>query len=169
MRRPDEVVVHTQGTQGPATSSQLLLAYAIGAFGLAINSMTIFLLPLRADELGGSVALIGLLVGTKAFVEAVCSIPIGRFIDRIGPRRAFVAGALGTSLTCAGFLAVDAPVALLPLQVVLGVTRTLGWVASQVYIGGSPRRRARPTPAASASAPTRARSSARCWWVRSRR
>lgn len=122
---------------GPVGSrTHLALTYASGGFGLAMNAMIQFLLPLRADELGASLGLIGLLVGSKAVVEALVSVPLGRVIDRIGPRRAFILGTLGTAVTALAFTAVTTPLWLLPIQAVLGVVRPLAWVGSQTYVAG---------------------------------
>ena len=62
------------------------LAYMTGGFGLGLNAMMSFLLPLRAVGLGMSIGVIGVLLGVKGVVEAVTSISIGGLIDRIGPR-----------------------------------------------------------------------------------
>ena len=57
------------------------LAYLTGGFGLALNAMMSFLLPLRAVDLGISIGLIGVLLGVKGAVEAMVSVPIGGLID----------------------------------------------------------------------------------------
>lgn len=118
----------------PAAGRLPLLAYATGAFGLAMNAMVTFLVPLRADELGATLPVIGVLVGMKALMEALLSVPLGRVIDRIGARWAFVAGAGGSAVVILGFVASPVVWALFLCQALLGVTRPLGWVGSQTYV-----------------------------------
>jgi MFS family permease len=118
------------------TRSQRLLAYTTGAYGLSINAITFFLVPLRADELGAGVGLIGLLVGTKALVETVTSVPLGAFMDRTGPRRSLVLGTAATALVALGYLAASSVPVLFLMQVVLGLARPLGWVGGQSYAAG---------------------------------
>lgn len=111
-----------------------LLPYATGAFGLAMNAMLAFLVPLRADELGASLPVIGVLVGMKALMEALLSVPLGRVIDRVGARRAFQVGAAGSAVVALGLSASPTVWALFVCQALLGVTRPLGWVGSQTYV-----------------------------------
>lgn len=112
------------------------VAYASGAFGLAVNSMVQFILPLRAAELGISLASIGVLLGVKGLVEAVSSVPVGGLIDRIGAKRAFTVGAATSAIIGCGFALTDSFVGLLVLQALLGAVRPLGWVGSQSYVTG---------------------------------
>lgn len=122
---------------------QLLSSYVTGAFGLGINAMVVFLLPLRASELGVSLGIIGVLVGAKALVEAVLSVPLGAVVDRIGARRAFILGAGLSALVSIGFAVAASPWGLLAASVALGVVRPLGWIGAQTYVaslGGSQER-----------------------------
>jgi MFS family permease len=118
------------------TRRQRLLAYSTGAYGLSINAITFFLVPLRAAELGAGVGLIGLLVGTKALVETLTSVPLGAFMDRTGPRRALLLGTAGTALVAVGYLFASTVAVLFLLQVILGLARPLGWVGGQSYAAG---------------------------------
>ena len=118
------------------TRRQRVLAYSTGAYGLSINAITYFLVPLRADELGAGVALIGLLVGTKALVETVTSVPLGAFMDRTGPRRSLLLGTGGTALVALGYVFTTSILVLFVMQVILGLARPLGWVGGQSYAAG---------------------------------
>lgn len=127
------------GNDGPSGGArprrfQLFLAYVSGGFGLAFTSMVGFLVPLRAHELGASTDLIGLIVGAGALVPAMVSVPLGRLIDHVGPRRAFLLGGSGSAVLVAALAAAPTPLALLLLQLPLGGTRTLAWIASQSYV-----------------------------------
>ncbi len=112
------------------------LAYLTGGFGLAFNSMITFLLPLRANDLGISIAWIGVLLGTKGLVEAVVSVPVGGLIDRIGPRRAFIIGTAGVSMIIVLFGLATTVVALLLLQAAAAVLRPMAWLGAQSFVSG---------------------------------
>lgn len=119
----------------PGTHRLAPLAYVIGAFGLAMSSQVNFLVPLRARELGAGFDVIGLIVGSGALAAAASSVTSGAAIDRLGPKRAFVVGALATAGVSVGFMVVQASYWwFLVLQPLYGVVRNLGWVASQSYI-----------------------------------
>ena len=112
----------------------LWVAYVVGAFGLGIAHQANFLVPLRANELGASLEVIGLLVGAGALVPAVASVPLGRLIDVLGPRRSFIISAAVSAVVSLLFVTVTSYWVLMGLQLVLGGVRTLGWLASQTYI-----------------------------------
>jgi len=113
-----------------------LLAYLTGGFGLALNAMMNFLLPLRATDLGISIGLIGVLLGVKGAVEAVASVPIGGLIDRMGPRRAFLIGTAGSTALIVLYGLATSVLALLVLQMAVGVLRPMAWVGSQSFVSG---------------------------------
>lgn len=118
------------------TRRRRVLAYSTGAYGLSINAITYFLVPIRADELGAGVALIGLLVGTKALVETVTSVPLGAFMDRTGPRFSLLLGTAGTALVALGYVFTSSILVLFLMQILLGLARPLGWVGGQSYAAG---------------------------------
>jgi DHA1 family inner membrane transport protein len=118
------------------TRTQRLLAYALGGYGLSMNGLSYFLVPLRAHELGASLTTIGVLLGVKALTETVFSVPLGAFIDRLGPRRAFLLGYGATAAIGLGFMTASSVVALFALQFGVGVVRPLGWVGGQSYVSG---------------------------------
>lgn len=115
------------------------VAYALGGFGMAVNAMVQFLLPLRAVELGIGIAAVGLLLGVKGVVETFASVPIGSLIDRIGARRAIVLGAGATAALGLVYAAATSLLVLALAQVALGLVRPLGWVGSQAYVSGMRR------------------------------
>ncbi|HSG79641.1 MAG TPA: MFS transporter [Acidimicrobiia bacterium] len=121
---------------GADAGPKRFLAYAVGGFGLGANSMVQFLLPLRADELGIGIGLIGVLLAIKAVVEAATSIPLGGFIDRVGARRALLIGTGGSALVASLFTVADSFILLAAVQIAYGVVRPLGWVGAQTYIAG---------------------------------
>ena len=112
------------------------LAYLTGGFGLAFNVMMTFLLPLRASDLGIGIGVIGLLLGVKGAVEAVVSVQVGGVVDRIGPRRAFIIGTAGCTLLVALYALATTLLALVLLQLAVGVLRPMAWVGSQSFVAG---------------------------------
>ena len=122
------------GQQAPHSRSTLWLAYVSGGFGLAMFAQVSFLVPLRARELGASFDVIGLLVGAGALAPAILAVTLGAVVDRLGPKHAFVLGTGAASIIWALFLFVSNYWWLLPLQLILGPSFSLGWVASQSYI-----------------------------------
>ena len=118
------------------SSRRRLLAYASGGFGLAMNGMVQFLLPLRAAELDIGIGVIGVLLGAKAFVEAFMSVPLGGFMDRVGTRKAYIIGTGASTVIALGYFFATSVAVLLLLQLLLGVVRPLGWVGAQSYVAG---------------------------------
>jgi MFS transporter, DHA1 family, inner membrane transport protein len=126
------VVAHVE--EARTRSRRVLVAYVIGAFGLAISAQINFLVPLRARELGAGFDVIGLIVGSGALSAAALSVTSGAIIDRLGPKWAFIVGATGTAAVSISFVSVTNYWWFLALQPLHGVFRNLGWVASQGYI-----------------------------------
>ena len=118
------------------SSRQRFFAYMMGGYGLSLNALTAFLVPLRAVDLGVPLALIGVLVGVRSIAETLLSVPLGRWMDKVGPRTAFVAGAATTALLGVGFFLASNIVALFALQLLIGASRPLGWVGGQSYVSG---------------------------------
>ena len=112
------------------------LAYLTGGFGPGFNAAMAFLLPLRANDLGISIAWIGLLLGTKGLVEALVSVPVGGLVDRVGPRRAFIAGTASCSLILVLYGLATTVIPLLLLQGVVAVLRPGAWLGSQSFVAG---------------------------------
>ena len=112
------------------------LAYLTGGFGLAFNAMMTFLLPLRANDLGIDIAAIGLLLGAKGAVEALVSVPVGGLVDRIGPRKGFIIGTASCTVLVALYASATTLLALVALQLLVGVVRPMAWVGSQSFVAG---------------------------------
>jgi len=112
----------------------LLLAYLSGAFGQAMTAQVTFLVPLRAFELGANFDVIGLIIGASGLAAALSSVSLGAVIDRLGPKRSFVLGTATTALLSVLFVFITSYWWFFLLQPLVGVSRNLGWVASQSYI-----------------------------------
>jgi MFS family permease len=127
------------GDAGPAmilSRWQLLLAYAAGPFAFSFGGMMRFLVPIRASELDAPLVIIGLIVSAGALVPALTSIPSGALADRIGARWAYVLGTYTSALVAFAFAFVRSYWGMLALQLVLGLFRSVAWVAAQTYITG---------------------------------
>ncbi|WP_116947630.1 MFS transporter [Jiangella endophytica] len=124
------------GIVSEVTARHRFLAYAVGGFGLSMNAVLYLLVPLRADELGAGVGVIGLLIGVKALFETVLSVPMGAFMDRVGAKRSIQIGTAATALVGVGMMAASSLWLLFVLQALMGVVRPLGWIGGQSYAAG---------------------------------
>lgn len=118
------------------STKQRFLAYAMGGIGLGSNAFVYFLLPLRAYEMGVGIGVIGLLLGTKSLTEAITSVPVGSFIDRVGPRRACMLGSAGVALAGLAFALAPSVLVLFAVQLALGIIRPMAWIGGQAYAAG---------------------------------
>lgn len=116
--------------------TQRFLAYCMGGIGLGTNAFLYFLVPIRAYELGVSIAIIGLLMGTKGLVEAVTSVPAGAVIARIGPRAACLIGSVSVVLCAVAFAFATSILWMFVIQVAIGALRPLAWIGGQSYAAG---------------------------------
>lgn len=113
---------------------RLLGPCVMGGYGLAMNGVLLLLVPLRALEQGVSAGEIGLLVAAGSVLPALASVQLGAVVDRVGAKRSFLLGTGTSAILAAGFVVVEAYAGLLGLQLLLGLARTLAWVASQTYV-----------------------------------
>lgn len=120
----------TPGSQPPAIG----LAYLTGSFGLGLMSVFSLLVPLRAQDLMAPVAVIGIIVGAAGLAPLFLAVPLGQVIDRVGARRAFVIGASLSTLISIAFVFVDHYWALFALQLTIGISKSMSWVAAQTYV-----------------------------------
>lgn len=116
------------------TTTQRLLAYSLGGYGLSMNGLAYFLVPLRGLELDASLVVIGFLLAVKSLAETVFSVPLGAVIDRIGPRTSILLGCAATVALGFGLMAASSVAALFVAQFMLGLIRPLGWVGGQSYV-----------------------------------
>ena len=100
---------------------------------------------LYATSLGASLGQIGLVVGVQSAVAVVSGLLWGRVADRIGRRKPFIVGAVGSmALTSLAIAQVPSWPWLVPLHVLLGVAQGSQQVSSLALMGdileGHPRR-----------------------------
>lgn len=106
----------------------------MGCYALAMNGVLLLLVPLRALGEGVPAGKIGLLVAAGSVLPALASVHLGAVVDRLGAKRCFLLGSGWSAVLSATFVFVDAYKGLLGLQLLLGLARTLAWVASQTYV-----------------------------------
>ena len=119
-------------------------SYLLGAFGLGMSAQVLFLLTLRARELGASFEVIGLIAGLTIAAPALFAVVTGAFVDRIGPMPSFVLGALFAGATTVMLIVVTDHRWFLVLGPVVGTCMTTAWTASQSQVTGLGSRRERP-------------------------
>ena len=110
-------------------------AVLVGA-GTALFWTSLYLyvpiLPLHAEKLGSSLAMVGLIVSSYALAQVALRIPVGVAADIVGRRKPFAAGALACStLGALGLAVAPDPWTLFAARALTGVAAT-GWVAISV-------------------------------------
>lgn len=110
------------------------LAYFASAFGFAAMVMPGFLVPLRAQELGAPLAIIGLVVGAGSVLPAFLSVSAGALSDRLGPRRVYMYSALVAGVAALLSALTTSYWMLGVLQLAAGLAASFVWLASQAYL-----------------------------------
>lgn len=91
--------------------------------------------PLFAEELGASLAYIGLLGSLVGLTRLLTSMPIGALSDLHGRRRVIAAGMLFFSLSTFLYTIVSDPLFLLPLRALYGMALTATFFIGIAYVG----------------------------------
>jgi len=114
----------------------------LGGLAAGLYAWAGLLVPLWAVELELPPPAVGLVAGAAAVLPTLCAIPAGALSERLGPRRLLgLAALLAAGAALAGPLARTLE-ALVALQLVGGLGRSLVWLAAQAYLvrlGGGPR------------------------------
>ena len=100
----------------------MFLAFAFAYFFSALlRAVTATLAPAFSAELGLSSADLGLLAGAYYLGFSVMQLPLGRWLDRVGPRRVLLGFLCVAVLACAGFAQADGFVGLWVARALIGV------------------------------------------------
>ncbi|HET9976125.1 MAG TPA: MFS transporter [Burkholderiaceae bacterium] len=100
----------------------MFLAFALAYFFSALlRAVTATLAPAFSTELGLSAGDLGLLAGAYFFGFAATQLPLGGWLDRIGPRRVLLALLAVAVLACVGFALAASFGALLAARALIGV------------------------------------------------
>jgi MFS family permease len=107
---------------GAALAARIFLAFAFTYFFSALlRAVTATLAPAFSSELGLRAADLGLLAGAYFFGFAAMQLPLGRALDRFGPRRVLVALLALAVLGCAGFALAGGLPGLIAARALIGV------------------------------------------------
>ena len=109
--------------------------FAVGFFGLGFVPMMTVAVPLWALDIGATPLMIGLVLGARAALSVVLSIPGGALMDRLGINRIAAAAALSTALLFPLYPVLPSVAALIVLQLLTGFAQALVWMAAQAHVG----------------------------------
>lgn len=122
------------GRTQPAVFSGPFARVTIANFFFFLNFASFFLLPLYVKALGGSDAMVGVVMGTGGTATFLVLPLVGLGIDRIGRRRFLILGAAGMTLASMSYLWVDTigPTLLL-LRVLQGASFAAAFTATTTF------------------------------------
>jgi len=116
--------------------------YATGLFSGSQTALIAVVLPLWLLYLDASPVMIGLALGSYNLLPFFFSVHGGALMDRLGARRVMIAFALVGALTPLLYPVLPFIWAVFALQMIGGLTSTMGWVGAQTLVGqlmkGSP-------------------------------
>jgi MFS transporter, DHA1 family, inner membrane transport protein len=121
------VIRHLRGERGA-------LLYVVGAIGSGGYVYTAFLAPLWALALGAPPAVVGLIAGAGALLASLLTVPAGALVDRRGARPVLCGAAALAAAATLLFPFAQGYWWLMPLQIAVGLGRTVAWVAAQTYL-----------------------------------
>jgi predicted MFS family arabinose efflux permease len=110
-----------QGRLGPTAVALIFLAFAFTYFLSALlRAVTATLAPVFSVEFGLAAADLGLLAGAYFFGFAAMQLPLGRALDRYGPRRTLLVLVSVAAVGCAGFALAPNLVGLIAARLLIG-------------------------------------------------
>ena len=109
--------------------------FAVGFFGLGFVPMMTVAVPLWALDIGATPLMIGLVLGARAALSVVLSIPGGALMDRLGINRIAAAAAIATAVLFPLYPALPSVAVLIVLQLLTGFAQALVWMAAQAHMG----------------------------------
>ncbi len=109
--------------------------FVVGFFGLGFVPMMTVAVPLWALDIGATPFMIGLVLGARAALSVVLSIPGGALMDRLGINRIAAAAAIATAVLFPLYPALPSVAVLIVLQLLTGFAQALVWMAAQAHMG----------------------------------
>jgi MFS family permease len=109
--------------------------YGCGTLNHSLGLMVTVIMPLWALALGASPLIIGIALGARHLLPMLLSIHGGALMDRLGTRRVMLWFSLVTACSPLLFPALPWVWALIPLQLIAGLSETMGWTGAQTLIG----------------------------------
>ena len=125
----------TEVPAGPLPQRVKFALFGVGIFSIGGGWMSAVVVPLWLLHNDAAPVLIGVALGFRHFLSMLFSIHGGVLMDRLGPRRV---------LLVFGMIAVVVPLlyplspgvgAVIVLQMLIGLSTTLGWVGAQTLVG----------------------------------
>ena len=120
----DKIPLRIQGT-----------VYASGLFANSMNNMMNVVVPLWIVTIEPSPLMIGIAIGARSFMPLCFSIHGGAMMDRIGTRRVVVFFAVIAMVTAPLYPLMPWLFAVIILQMLNGMSTTMGWVGAQTLVG----------------------------------
>ena len=112
----------------------LFATYATGFFSLSLVPMTSLVVPLWALQIGASPSIIGLIVASRALLPFFLSIHGGAMMDRLGTRRMLLIFSLVSAVLSFCYPLSTSIWVLIGLQLIVGLTQGMCWMAAQIKI-----------------------------------
>ncbi|MEX2542033.1 MAG: MFS transporter [Trueperaceae bacterium] len=119
---------------GSRNSPALWVICGTMAAAFTTHSMVAPLVPLLGFELGASPGLVGVLVSAGALLPLFFAIPTGGVVDRFGPKRPIILGAIGLALAPVAVAMWPSLLALGFSQLFVGLFHLVLVVAAQTYV-----------------------------------
>lgn len=110
-------------------------AYFGAFFSIGLQPMANVVVPLWAIHLGIPPLLFGIVMGARSLLPFLFSIHGGVLIDRFGAGRVMMFCAIATGVLSLLYPALPYVVPLIALQVLVGMSTTMGWIGAQTQIG----------------------------------
>lgn len=115
-------------------SKQRVAVFAGGFFALGLVPMMTVAVPLWAIEIGATPFMIGLVLGSRAALSAILSIPGGALMDRLGINPITAAAALVATIAFPLYAYLPWVGALICLQLLTGFAQGLLWMGAQAQV-----------------------------------
>ncbi len=109
--------------------------YASGLFANSMNNMMNVVVPLWIVTIEPSPLMIGIAIGSRSFMPLCLSIHGGAMMDRVGTRRVVVFFAVIAMVTAPLYPLMPWLIAVIILQMLNGLSTTMGWVGAQTLVG----------------------------------
>ena len=126
----------TEAIQPDTVPLRLQIAvYGIGLFSTSMFQMAAVVVPLWVASLESSPFLVGLVLGSRHFLPLFLSIHGGSLMDRLGGRRVMIFFAVVGIVLPLFFPIMPWIWAVLVLQMIAGLSDSMGWLGAQTLIG----------------------------------
>ena len=124
----------------PATSSEVPVRIQVAVYGIGLFTTSIFhigsvIIPLYAATMTSSPLVFGLVFSAGHILPLFLSIHTGALMDRLGARRVMLACTIIGAIVPLFYPVAPWISALIVLQMLFGLTESMGWLGAQTMIG----------------------------------